>query len=883
MKLLALDGNSIVNRAYYGVKPLTTTQGIHTNAIFGFLNILQRLLDEDQPDALCVTFDLKAPTFRHRAFTAYKAQRKPMPEELAMQLPLLKEVLAAMQIPMYAMEGWEADDLLGTISRRCEAEGWDCTLVTGDKDSLQLVTERTHVKLVVTRMGRTSTQEFTPDLFREEYGFDPIHLIDLKALMGDSSDNYPGVPGIGEKTATALIQTWQSVPALYSNLDAAGLKPAQRRKLEDGYASALQCLELATIRTDAPMDFTPQTCLRREWDRPALYQLFLQLEFKKLIERYDLTPGQTAPVAQAPATPTVVEAITTQTQAELALNRWQAAERVFVLPAPALDGVAVGMEAEGSLYRYTLCESLYTGDYAALLSRLFSAEVAKVAHGVKELTHQLLSQGLPAEGFVFDTALGAYLLDPTLGSYPPEQLVLRYFRQELDANALWRQDGALNPLADPSAAVEGWLIDLGWLESVYHYLLPRLEELQLLPLLNTVELPLCRVLAEMELAGVLVDRQALIEYGTMLDAGIAQAQEDIYRYAGHTFNPNSPKQLGVVLFEELGLPVYKKTKTGYSTNADILDRLRNHHPIVGRILEYRQLAKLKSTYAEGLLKVIAADGRIHTSFQNTVTATGRLSSTEPNLQNIPVRTPLGAQLRRMFICEEGNVLVDADYSQIELRLLAHIAGDEVMLEGFRSGADIHTITASQVFGVPVEQVDKAMRSSAKAVNFGIVYGISEFSLSQDIGVSRAEAKRYMDLYLSTYSGVRDYMKAVVARAKQDGYVSTLLGRRRPLPEILSSNFNQRSFGERVAMNAPIQGSAADVIKLAMIRVQDRLKAEGLQGRLVLQVHDELIVECPAAEGPRVQTILKEEMESVLPLTVPLVADGAIGSCWADAH
>ncbi|MCD8144304.1 MAG: DNA polymerase I [Oscillospiraceae bacterium] len=887
MKLMALDGNSIVNRAFYGVKPLSTSEGIYTNAIFGFLNILQKLLEDDQPDALCVTFDLKAPTFRHTAFADYKAQRKPMPEELAMQLPLLKEALAAMNIPMYALEGWEADDLLGTISRRCEQTDWDCVLVTGDKDSLQLVTERTHVKLVTTRMGQTTTREMTPELFREEYGFDPIHLIDLKALMGDSSDNYPGVPGIGEKTAMGLIQTYGSVENLYVNFDTAVLKPAQRRKLDEGRESARLCYDLATIRTDAPLEFAPEDCLRREWNRPALYQLFLKLEFKKLIDRYDLRPGEAAPAAapQTDASRTEIVDVLEESQLAEIYPKWEQADYVTVLPLPDLDGVTVLLEDKesGQGWLYDLRQNRFHGDYNAVLRFLFSDKVRKVAHCVKELSHQLLSEGLPAEGFLFDTALAAYLLEPTAGSYDLDKLVMHYFQTEIEANAAYRQEGAFNALSDELKVQTAWYEDTSWIAALHEQLKPQLEEQGMLRLLTELELPLCQVLAEMELAGVLVDRKALAEFGVMLDAGIQEAQQDIYRYAGRTFNINSPKQLGTVLFEDLELPVYKKTKTGYSTNADVLERLRNRHPIIDRILEYRQLAKLKSTYVDGLMKVIAPDGRIHTSFQNTVTATGRLSSIEPNLQNIPVRTPLGAQMRKMFICAPGNVLVDADYSQIELRLLAHISGDTAMQEGFLSGTDIHTVTASQVFGVPVELVTKSMRSSAKAVNFGIVYGISEFSLAQDIGVSRAEAKAYMERYFEKYFGVRAYMKSIVEQAKQDGYVSTVMGRRRPLPEIRSSNFNQRSFGERVALNAPIQGTAADIIKLAMIRVQARLKAEGLTGRLVLQVHDELIVECPEVEGPQVQTILKEEMENVVQLSVPLVADGAIGKCWADAH
>jgi DNA polymerase-1 len=877
MKMMVLDGNSIVNRAFYGVKPLSTRDGLYTNAIFGFLNILQKLMEEDKPDGLCITFDQKAPTFRHLAFSDYKAQRKGMPEELAMQLPVLKEVLSAMNIPMYAMDGWEADDLMGTISRQCEASGWDCTLVTGDKDSLQLVTEHTHVKLVVSRMGQTTTREMTPDLFREEYGFDPIHLIDLKALMGDSSDNYPGVPGIGEKTAMTLIQTYGSVENLYANFDTAELKPAQRRKLDEGRESARLCYDLATIRTDAPMNFAPQDNLVQEWNKPALYQLFLRLEFQKLITRYGLEPG--TPAEPLKEEEIIFETVTDPARLEELLTLWQQEEYVYFLALPTLDGVAVEW---GDHAAFVYAPNVGEG-YDRFLDLFFSGAVKKISHDVKPLMNHLLGEGLSTDGFVFDTALAAYLLSPTDGSYELDKLFVSYYNCEIQPQVDYTEEDAFSPLGNAPMAEASLLAHVAAVAALHETLKPKLEETGMLSLLTELELPLCPVLAEMERAGVLVDRQALADFGVMLDKGIRTSQGEIYRYAGHEFNINSPKQLGVVLFEELDLPALKKTKTGYSTNAEILEKLRHRHPIVQEVLDYRQLAKLKSTYVDGLLKVIAPDGRIHTSFQNTVTATGRLSSTEPNLQNIPVRTPLGAEMRKMFIAAPGNVLVDADYSQIELRLLAHIADDKEMQEGFRSGVDIHTITASQVFGVPVELVTKSMRSSSKAVNFGIVYGISEFSLAQDIGVSRNEAKAYMERYFEKYSGVRSYMNRIVAQAKEDGYVSTVMGRRRPLPEINSSNFNQRSFGERVALNAPIQGTAADIIKLAMIRVQNRLKAQGLTGRLVLQVHDELIVECPQEESAQVAAILKEEMEQVASLSVPLQADAKVGSCWADAH
>ena len=885
VKLMALDGNSLVNRAFFGIRLLSTREGLYTNAVYGFLNILQSLVEKEHPDALCVTFDLKAPTFRHRAYEGYKATRHGMPEELAVQMPLLKEVLAAMNIPRYELEGWEADDLLGTISRRCEAAGWECVIVTGDKDSLQLITERTTVDLVSTRMGQTTTKQMTPEAFREVYGFDPIHIIDLKSLMGDSSDNIPGVKGIGEKTAMDLIQRYGSMEALYADFDHADLKPAQRKKLDEGREMARLSYDLATIRCDAPIDFRPQDNLCKAPDNDALYALFLKLEFAKLIQRYNLRAPEesAAPARQREVTVTVAEVETTE-QMESHWSALEGADHVTVLPLPGLDGVAVSVDtAEDASLLLDIRHIRYQGDYNALLRRLFSGSVNKVVHGAKELCELLVGEGLPTQGIVFDTELAAYLLDPTAGSYSLDKLVLQYFKQEREANAAWKQEDAFSALSDQDKARTAWYEDTAWIEALYDHFKPLLEENGLMGVLTEIDLPLCPVLAEMEQAGVLVDRQALVSFGEMLSGQIDRAQRAIYDLAGSEFNINSTQQLGKVLFEDLTLPALKKTKRGYSTNADVLEKLKPYHPIIQQILDYRQLTKLKSTYVDGLTRVIAADGRIHTSFQNTVTATGRLSSTEPNLQNIPVRTPLGAEMRKMFMAAEGNVLVDADYSQIELRLLAHIAHDEHMIAGFQGDADIHTATAAQVFGVPESEVTKQMRSSAKAVNFGIVYGISAFSLAQDIGVAQWQAKEYMERYFDTYPGIRAYQKNVVKQAKEDGYVSTVFGRRRWLPELKSSNFNLRSFGERVALNMPIQGTAADIIKLAMIRVRDRLLAEGLRGRLVLQVHDELIVECPAGEAERVAQLLEEEMERVVTLSVPLLAEAKSGHSWADAH
>ncbi len=884
MKLMVIDGNSIINRAFYGIRLLTTRDGQPTNAVYGFVNILLKLIDEEQPDALCVTFDRKAPTFRHLAYEGYKAQRKGMPEELAAQLPVLKDVLAAMNIPRYELDGWEADDLIGTISVKDTAAGWDTVIVTGDKDSLQLITDSARVKLVSTRMGQTTTKEMTPDAFREAYGFEPIHMVDLKALMGDTSDNIPGVKGIGEKTAMDLIQRYHSVEAIYGDLDSVEAKPAVLKKLKEGAEQAKMSYDLALIRCDAPIDFTPETNLRREPDGAALYELFLKLEFNKLIDKLGLQAPQGEVCQEEQLTGACTsEVVEDMARAKELLALWREQDSVDVLALPSLDVVAVEYREGEDESRAAVLRADRLEGYNEVLKALFAPDIRKNAHDVKTLLSRLLDEGIEGGGFVFDTALAAYLLAPTDGSYELETLGMRWFNQEFaKAKETYLAPDAFTPLADPDAALSGLLSHCALIGALKGAMAPRLSELGMDKLYYEVELPLCPVLAGMEHAGVLVDRGALTAFGEMLDGRIQADETLIYELAGEQFNINSTQQFGHILFDKLGLPPVKKTKTGYSTNAEVLEKLRDKHPIVEAVLDYRQLAKLKSTYVDGLTKVIAADGRIHTSFQNTVTATGRLSSTEPNLQNIPVRTELGAELRKMFVAPAGRMLVDADYSQIELRLLAHIAGDEHMISAFRSGEDIHTVTASQVFGVAPQEVTHEMRRRAKAVNFGIVYGISDFSLSQDIGVTRAEAKAYMEKYFEKYSGVHAYMTQVVERAKADGYVSTLMGRRRWLPELKSSNFNMRSFGERVALNMPIQGTAADIIKLAMIRVADRLRSEGLEARLILQVHDELIVECPEEETDRVKTLLETEMEQVVELALPLIAEAHAGRSWAAA-
>ena len=874
MKLMTIDGNSLVNRAFFGVRPLTASDGTPTNAVYGFIAILQKLIKDESPDALCVTFDLSAPTFRHKRYDKYKAHRKSMPDDLAVQMPILKEVLDAMNIPRYELAGWEADDLLGTFAKLCEAENWECVIVTGDKDSLQLVSDLTRVKHIKTRAGKTETNDYTPAVFFEEYGFEPIKMVDLKAMMGDSSDNIPGVPGVGEKTASALVQKYGTLENIYKDLEALDIKDAVRNKLSAGHENAKLSYELAMICTDVPIDFVPKDNICKELDNDKLFDIFKRLRFNRFISEYKLKPSTARPTVQDVAPPDIVE-VTTQAQLEqfmLSVN--ELGNIALHLDADYFDSMAVSIPNTQKVY---LFRRAIIDNFDAVCDALMIADIPKLGHDVKDIMRTCLERGLGIEGWVFDTALATYLLSPTDSGYSPEKISEQYCGYTPGADG---DDGQMSLLGDDSGikvAKEAYAIGL-----LHKALNSKLEENGLSKLYYDIELPLCEVLAQMEHTGFLVDKAALTEFGADLAGKIKDAEEQIYALAGEIFNISSPKQLGAVLFEKLMLPAPKKTKTGFSTNAEVLDSLAGKHPIIDYIKAYRELTKLKSTYADGLLKVIGKDGRIHTHFQMTVTATGRLSSTEPNLQNIPIRKEMGGEIRKMFVAEDGNLLVAADYSQIELRLLAHIANDPVMLDAFLQGEDIHTVTASQVFGVPLDEVSGIHRSRAKAVNFGIVYGISAFSLANDIGIPQKEAKEYMSNYLDKYSGVHKYMKDIVKAAKAQGYVSTLFGRRRYLPELKSSNFNTRSFGERVALNMPIQGTAADIIKIAMVNVSRRLVSEDLQGRLILQVHDELIVECPKSEADSVSEILHEEMENAVKLSVPLVAGARSGKSWFDA-
>ena len=842
MKLLILDGNSIINRAFFGVRPLSTREGLYTHAIYGFLNILEKVEKEEQPEAICVAFDLHGPTFRHLRYDGYKATRHGMPEELAMQMPVMKDVLRAMNIPIYECKGWEADDVIGTVGKICSNNEWECVVVTGDRDSLQLIDENVHIKLVISKPGQTTYTLYTREVFEAEYGFEPKKLIDLKALMGDSSDNIPGVKGIGEKTAKALLQKFGSLDGVYENLDDASIKPKMREKLVADKENAYLSYELATIVPEAPIEFAPIDAIVQPYNKPALYELFQKLEFVKLIDKYSLRD------AAVEATP----------KAE---KKTKALPKVDVMPE-SVEKCALYLAGDGSLslaWEEGVC---VLTPMEVQMGGLSLAGKQLVLHDSKTTMHRLDDIGISFGECVFDTALAAYDLNPSQSDYPVSKLATNFLGQSVEdedsagcAEAIWN----LRPL------LEG-----------------ELEKNGMSDLYLDIELPLCTVLYRMENRGIAVDRELLIQFGEMLTQRIDEAEKLIYSYSDGPFNINSTKQLGELLFDKLGLPPVKKTKTGYSTNADVLEKLKNKHPIIPAIMDYRMLTKLKSTYAEGLLKVICEDGRIRTTFENLVTATGRLSSKEPNLQNIPVRTDLGAEIRKMFVPKPGCVLVDADYSQIELRVLAHIAGDSVMCGAFTSGLDIHTATASQVFGVPMEEVTSLQRRHAKAVNFGIVYGISEFSLAEDIGVTRWEAKEYIENYLTNYAGVRKYMKDVVANARENGYTQTMFGRKRYIPELKASNFNVRSGAERIALNTPIQGTAADLIKLAMIRVENALNEHFPEAQLLLQVHDELIVECPEAIAPLVAELISREMEGISKLNVPLLAEAKFGKSWYDA-
>lgn len=876
-KLLIIDGNSILNRAYYGIRPLTAPDGTPTNAVYGFLNILLKHLDEESYDYLCVAFDVKEKTFRHKRYELYKAQRKPAPEDFLVQLPLMKEVLAAMNCMCMELPGYEADDIIGTVSKICDQSGVECNILTGDKDDLQLISDNTTVKLVVTRMGRTTTTDYHPEQFREKYGIEPSEFIDVKALMGDASDNIPGVAGVGEKTAMSLIQNYKNIDYIYEHIDELEIKEGVRNKLKNDRDNAYLSYELATIDRNAPIDFDFSAAVRGGYNESELAALFTRLNFRSFISKLKLDKATEA----AEATDTI-EGIGKSADFKDLISAARAAKKV----AYTLSGNRLFIKPPKGDVIYA------DADKEDLKEFFGDSEISKVGYDIKEDIIAVSEYGIdapesPFRAMTFDVMLAAYILDPTQSSYPIDTLCTKYLSAYLDCDdsADGGEQLSMLDVIEPSSDKTQLIINRVYaIERLAEKMADEIEKNGQHYLYYDVELPLTEVLARLQLRGMYVDRDELTDFGRMLDDRINLLCDEIYSLAGEEFNINSPKQLGVILFEKLELPFGKKNKSGgYSTNAEILEKLRDKHEIVEKVLEYRQLAKLKSTYVTGLSSVVnPKTGRIHSHFNQTVTNTGRLSSTEPNLQNIPVRTPLGREIRKMFIAEkDGWTLIDADYSQIELRVLAHIADDSAMKQAFLDNEDIHTQTAATVFKTPVDEVTPLMRSRAKAVNFGIVYGIGAFSLAKDIGTSRAEAQQYIDEYLAHYGNVALYMNQVIESAKECGYITTVLGRRRYIPELSASSHQLRMFGERVAMNAPIQGSAADIIKIAMVNVDRRLAESGLSARLVLQVHDELIVESPESEKDAAAAILKEEMEKAYKLSVPLIVDMNSGKSWYD--
>lgn len=876
-KLLIIDGNSILNRAYYGIRPLTAPDGTPTNAVYGFLNILLKHLDEESYDYLCVAFDVKEKTFRHKRYELYKAQRKPAPEDFLVQLPLMKEVLAAMNCMCMELPGYEADDIIGTVSKICDQNDVECNILTGDKDDLQLISDNTTVKLVVTRMGRTTTTDYHPEQFREKYGIEPSEFIDVKALMGDASDNIPGVAGVGEKTAMSLIQNYKNIDYIYEHIDELEIKEGVRNKLKNDRDNAYLSYELATIDRNAPIDFDFSAAVRCGYNESELAALFTRLNFRSFISKLKLDKAAEA----AEATDTI-EGIGKSADFKDLISAARAAKKV----AYTLSGNRLFIKPPKGDVIYA------DADKEDLKEFFGDSEISKVGYDIKEDIIAVSEYGIdapesPFRAMTFDVMLAAYILDPTQSSYPIDTLCTKYLSAYLDCDdsADGGEQLSMLDVIEPSSDKTQLIINRVYaIERLAEKMADEIEKNGQHYLYYDVELPLTEVLARLQLRGMYVDRDELTDFGRMLDDRINLLCDEIYSLAGEEFNINSPKQLGVILFEKLELPFGKKNKSGgYSTNAEILEKLRDKHEIVEKVLEYRQLAKLKSTYVTGLSSVVnPKTGRIHSHFNQTVTNTGRLSSTEPNLQNIPVRTPLGREIRKMFIAEkDGWTLIDADYSQIELRVLAHIADDSAMKQAFLDNEDIHTQTAATVFKTPVDEVTPLMRSRAKAVNFGIVYGIGAFSLAKDIGTSRAEAQQYIDEYLAHYGNVALYMNQVIESAKECGYITTVLGRRRYIPELSASSHQLRMFGERVAMNAPIQGSAADIIKIAMVNVDRRLAESGLSARLVLQVHDELIVESPESEKDAAAAILKEEMEKAYKLSVPLIVDMNSGKSWYD--
>lgn len=878
-KIVLIDGHSILNRAFYGLPDLTNSEGLHTNAVYGFLNILFRTLEEEQPQYLAVAFDVHAPTFRHQMYADYKGTRKPMPSELREQVPMLKEVLRAMDIELVEKAGYEADDILGTLAERCEKKGMEVTVVSGDRDILQLASDRIMIRMPKTVRGKTTIENYHAKEVLERYQVEPKQIIELKALMGDTSDNIPGIPGVGEKTATKLIVEYGSIENAYVHVEE--IRPNKAKEsLKNNYDLAVMSKKLATIDTNAPVECDLEHAKIRNLYTEEAYEMFRRLDFKNLLGRFD-----SAAVKEQDSLFIRVETDLEEAEALLKQAAVQPAVGLELLESTAHEilGLAVAWEKDGEpeVCYIPTSETVTVGFLKEKTEELFAAVKKVCVMDIKKLLKNV--KNIRPEQ-VFDAGIAAYLLNPLKNTYTYDDLAKEYLQVYLPSTEEIFDTAKLPDLAAVSDELAGcYAGNMAYaVYRVREIMEQRLEAEGMSRLYQEIEIPLAFTLADMEEAGIRVEAEELKAYGERLQVRIGELEEKIYQEAGETFNINSPKQLGVILFEKLQLPGGRKTKSGYSTAADVLEKLAPDHPIVSDILEYRQLAKLKSTYADGLSAFIGPDGRIHSTFNQTITATGRISSTEPNLQNIPVRMELGRLIRKVFLPADGCVFIDADYSQIELRVLAHMSGDEKLIAAYRQAEDIHRITASEVFHVPFDEVTPLQRRNAKAVNFGIVYGISSFGLSQDLSISRKEAQQYIEKYFETYPGIKGFLDGCVEQAKEQGYSVTMFGRRRPVPELKSSNFMQRSFGERVAMNAPIQGTAADIIKIAMIRVNERLKREQLRARLLLQVHDELLIEAPLEEVDQVQRILEEEMTHAADLKVKLEIDMHTGNSWYEA-
>ncbi len=874
-KLLVVDGHSILNRAFYGLPELSNSKGLHTNAVLGFINILMKVMEEEKPDFLTVAFDVHEKTFRHKMFDAYKGTRKGMPDELREQVPLIQDLLAAMGVTVIKAPGYEADDILGTMSRIGEEKGYQVVLLSGDRDLLQLATTKTKIKIPKTKAGKTTVEDYYEEDVKQLYGVTPVEFIDMKGLMGDTSDNIPGVPGIGEKTASKIISTYHSIEEAYAHIDEIMPKKA-RENLSEFYEQAIMSKVLATIKVDILLDIDWKQMKPDNLFTDKAYELVKELELKSLL-KYFSNPVQETSLAYD------VTIIDDLAQAECCFTLLDKAEKIGLFSIyEQHELVGIGITVDGKHVDFIACSMFVNEDI--LNQRLTALKQKKNRKFVtNDLKTLLKSIDFTMEDNIFDTSIAAYLLNPIKESYLYDDLSRDYLNHVLPSRKELIQKLELSSFVLQEDKVKEWI--------AYETIVPFLSE----PVLNKqltdkgmdtlfheIEMPTIYVLDSMEKEGVLVDVNALKDYSVFLGEQMKQFEQAIYEEAGCTFNINSPKQLGEILFDKLQLPGAKKTKTGYSTNVDVLNKLKDDYEIVANVLEYRQVSKLKSTYADGLTNYVSADGRIHGTFNQTITATGRISSTEPNLQNIPMRTEIGRSIRKVFIPKEDCVFVDADYSQIELRILAHISGDEKLIASYNENDDIHALTASQVYNVPIEQVDSLMRRNAKAVNFGIVYGISAYGLSEDLNISKKEAAAYMERYFETYPAVKTFQEASIKHAKESGITKTLYGRIRPIPELASSNFMQRSFGERIAMNSPIQGTAADIMKIAMIRVYNKIKELGLKSRLILQIHDELLIETYKDEVEQVKTLLQEEMMHAADLSVPLVVDACVGNTWYEA-